>query len=250
MDNAYQVLASVHDELGMGDYGERMTPQIFTLAQQNGWFGRQVMDLGCGTGASLTYLARHGYISTGVDYTPAMIELAQSTVDENQASLTWVEQDIRQLHDVDQQDLVLSLETLCELKSLRELETVFKVVYQYLRADKWFIFNLHTIEGLIQRHNAGDMLIHDAPDLMIVARNSHSYEKQIQRRTYTIFRQGTDDHWSRQRATRVLRAYPIQGVTTLIKRCGFEVLHVYNDDLALYKPDESTNRVLIIAQKS
>jgi len=248
MPGDYQILAAIHDEIGLGEFAEQMTAHLIDYAQRNDWFGRQIIDLGCGSGQSLLWLAQHGYVVTGVDQSPQMLNLARQTLVKGNAHANLIERDIRDLDGIEGMDLALALDVLHEMNSLRDLETTFQTVHNLLQPNKLLIFDLHTIEGLVLRQQAHDGLTYDSDTLTIIAENNYDYDRQIQRRHYTIFRK-QDALWQRYGARRILRAYPIQGVTALVKRCGFDVVHVLDANLQGYKPGNSTTRVIIMAQK-
>ncbi|NJL56976.1 hypothetical protein HC928_18860, partial [bacterium] len=57
MPNAADILAPVYDRLGLHQSAAALTPRLLTFAQQNAGWGRRILDLGCGTGGSLLWLA-------------------------------------------------------------------------------------------------------------------------------------------------------------------------------------------------
>lgn len=248
MSDTYDILATIHDEIQLGDFAQSMTPRLVDAAQRSGWMGRRVLDLGCGSGISSQWLAQHGYLVTGVDRSSAMLKMARQRTG---SDVTLTQQNILSLNTdaMDDMDFALSLDTLHELNSLRDLEHVFRQVHSILRDDKFFIFDSYTIEGLVERHQSGDMIQHDRDGLLILIRNSYDYERQIQTRQYTIF-QRLDEKWSRQDTQRVLRAYPVQAIAALVQRCGYEIVRVFNPSLKDYSPGESASRVLFMVKKS
>jgi SAM-dependent methyltransferase len=242
----YRILASIHTYIHLGDFAQHMTSRLVDFAQRDHWMGRQIVDLGCGTGESLKWLAQRGYIVTGVDISSEMLDIARKTT--QGMSVRWVRSDIRNVPDVKEMDLALALDVMHEFSSLQEIQEVFQSANTLLKAGKLFIFDLYTIEGLVDRSSGEDTLTYDQDGVTIFAHNHFDYERQIQRRDYIIFRQ-QENGWQRQDTHRTLRAYPIQGITALAQRCGFEVLHVLNQDLKPYNPGESTRRIVCLARK-
>lgn len=245
MSGDYHILANIHDELNMGDYARTLTPRLVNYAQQHDWMGRQITDLGCGSGEGSRWLSQHGYVVTGVDRSAEMLALAQT----EPSSVNWVQQDIRQLSNINNMDMALALDVMHELRSLRELETVFQGVYNILKQNRLFMFDLYTIEGLIQRNTPQCIMQFDSEHLVVFTANEHDYERQLQTRLFHIFYKNAEETWQRYTAKRVLRAYPIQAVTALLQRSNFDVAHVLDDNLDNYAPEVSTSRVIIMAQK-
>jgi SAM-dependent methyltransferase len=56
----------------------------------------RALDLGCGTGTNVIYLARHGWQAVGVDFSPAAIHQARQKAKDTPAA-TFVEGDVSQL---------------------------------------------------------------------------------------------------------------------------------------------------------
>ena len=248
MSNQYATLAPIYDRLGMAAFAEETTPRLLNYIQRNGWMGRRIMDFGCGTGASALWLSGRSYIVTGVDSSAAMLEQARSKAQEQSASTTWLERDIRDIGSVPQQvDLLLALQTLNELGSLREMEAAFQSARKVLVPDRLFVFDMLTIEGLTQ--HSGESMAHESDDLLVMRRDSYDYDRQIQTRDYTIFAREDGDLWRRQETQRVLRAYPVQAIVSLLKRSQFEDITVLDTSLSPYTPGKkSTPHVIFMAK--
>ena len=78
-ERAYNVLAPVYDEQVAGDQWMRR----LLWARYDALFrhGDHVLDLGCGTGTDLLYLARRGMHVTGVDVSAGMLARAREKID-------------------------------------------------------------------------------------------------------------------------------------------------------------------------
>lgn len=55
------------------------------------------LDLGCGTGGDAVYLAGLGIDTTGLDFSPAALELAKQRAGERGVTVTWIEGDVLDL---------------------------------------------------------------------------------------------------------------------------------------------------------
>ncbi|MBL8162179.1 MAG: class I SAM-dependent methyltransferase [Anaerolineae bacterium] len=235
----------------MAEFARRITPRLIDFAQHLDWLGRRIVVLGCGTGASIEYLSQYPYTITGIDNSPEMLELAKRKLSDPGLSLRWQQLDIRELNlQGGLVDLVLTLNTLNEMNSLRELETVFGAVQRVLESEKLFIFDMMTVQGLTEAGMAGDDLLYDAPaSLSVVATNEYDHERQMQTTHYLVFqRQG--EGWQRKEARRVLRAFPVQAIGSLLQRAGFTIRRILDENLEIYEPGVSrAGRVIFIASK-
>jgi SAM-dependent methyltransferase len=247
----YSVLAPIYNSIGMARFAEIITPRLIEYAQQRDWLGRRILDLGCGTGASFQWLSRYGYMMTGVDNSPQMLDVARQSLDNAGISLKWQQKDIRELDEsVGTVDMALALDVLNEMDALRDLEAVFKGAHRALGSNKLFIFDMYTIEGLTQAGLSSDSMVHDdQSSLAVFIHNEYDYERQMQTRRYSIF-QREGEAWRRDEASRILRAFPVQAVATLLQRSGFSIMAVLNPSFETFEPGVSrAPRVIFIAEK-
>lgn len=248
MSDEYAALAPVYDSLGMAQFAETMTPAFVSYAQSNDWLGRRVVELGCGTGASVRWFAKHGYNITGIDLSPAMLAIAQQSLSSGM-SFQLFEGDVRTLNNLHDIDLVLALDVLNELNSLRDLEAVFTSVARILSHDRLFIFDLHTIGGLA-RQDQSTTLVSDTNDLTVLLNNHFDYERQASTDSYLIF-QRSGAVWQRQQAQRTLRGFPVQVVTALLQRTGFGIMALLNVRLEAVDPAATREpRVIFFARRA
>lgn len=250
MSNAYTHLASIYDTVGMADFAERMTPRLIGFAQSNDWLGRRVLDLGCGTGASVRWLANRGYNTTGIDSSPEMLEVGRRNVNSAGLGLTWRQGDIRRLESMDTpMDMVLALDVINELQGLRELEAVLSSAFRVLDFGKLFIFDMHTIEGLATRLNT--RYIHNDEKLMVIATDQFDYERQVNIRQLDIFRRNEEqDTWTRQNALLTRRGFPVQAVAALLQRTNFTLMALLNSNFEPIDPSTPrADRVIFVARK-
>lgn len=245
MPGDYEILATIYDEMDMGSFGRTMIPRIINYAQQNDWMGRTLVDLGCGTGVSIEWLNQYGYITTGIDQSGEMLAGARSRL--NNPML--IKQDIRESLNVAESDMVFSLNVMNELDSINDLRSVFENVNRILKPSKLFIFDMFTIEGILERFQRGDQLAHSKPDSIVFSTNLFDYDKQVHQRNYLIFKK-QGDLWKRSGATRILRAYPVQAIAALLQRTGFKLSSVLNTNFERHDPNVSgTLQVIFIAEK-
>lgn len=250
MGTAYTNLAPIYDAIGMADFATAMTPRFIDFAQRHDWLGRRIVDLGCGTGAGLVWLARRGYVVSGADSAPDMLALARARLEAEGLNADLVERDIRELGpDFAGTDLALALDVLNELNNLRDLEAVFRGVHAILNDGKLFIFDLHTIQGLAEMGQQGDDLLCETSDLNVFACCEYDYERQASEQRFIVF-QRSGETWRRTEATRALRAFPAQAVATLLQRCGFHASYVLDLDFASFEPGIArASRIIFVAEK-
>jgi SAM-dependent methyltransferase len=247
----YAVLAPIYDQIGMGTFARNITPRLIDYAQHIDWLGRRIIVLGCGTGASIQYLSEYPYNLIGIDNSPEMLNIARQKLDTPGMSLKWVQQDIRELqNNIGAADMVLALNVMNELNSLRDLEAVFGSVQRILEPTKLFLFDMYTVQGLTEDGiNGNGMIYDDAKALTVFGSNEYDYERQMHTREFLIF-QRNGDLWQRAEAKRILRAFPVQAVASLLQRSAFHIKTILNINLETYEPGVSrAPRVIFVAER-
>jgi SAM-dependent methyltransferase len=247
----YAVLAPIYDQIGMGDFARNITSVLIDYAQHIDWLGRRIIVLGCGTGASLEYLSQYPYTLTGVDSSAEMLEIARKKLEDSGANLKWHQADIRDMGSaIAGGELVMALNVMNELNSLRDLEAVFGGVAKVLESGKLFLFDMFTVQGLTEDGVRGDGMLYDnGKTLTVFGSNEYDYERQMHTRQYLIF-QRNGEAWHRAEAKRILRGFPIQAVASLLQRSGFNLRTLLNTNLDPYEPGVSrAPRVIFVAER-
>jgi ubiquinone/menaquinone biosynthesis C-methylase UbiE len=255
---AYSILAEVYNQAGLADYAGQSVSRYINYALSINWAGRRVLDVGCGTGVSTWILAEQGFRVAGVDSSVAMLAQAQQQpddlpVDNNIVELpTFVQGDMRQLESpIGRVDLILAIGgVMNEIQNLRELEITFRQISRTLEPGKLFIFDMRTIRGLAHDLGENDTVAYDnTHNLMLVIRNSFSYETLSSMRHYIIYQQ-QGLRWSRTDEIHVERGYPTQAVVAMLQRTGFEVLATLSPDMGLFDIRQDLfGRAVFVAQK-
>jgi SAM-dependent methyltransferase len=250
--NAYETLPLIYDEAGFSDFAKEYVPAFIQYLQEHGWIGRRVLDLGCGTGVSIQTLGERRMSVTGVDSSPEMI--AQATARLSEASF-----DFQLIHDTLQNyvppekgfDLVLCLNVLNHVASVRDLEKVFQRANWGLESGKIFLFDLHTIRGLAANNGDRTEIFHDSNDLFVTIDNQFDYETSSLWQYYKFFFRQPGGDFVRSEEDHILRGYPYRAVVGMLQRSGFQVQHAVDLNFRPFDiTTDKTGHVVIIAEKT
>lgn len=247
MEEHYTLLAPVYDTIGMADYAREVVPLMLDYAQRTDWLGRQIMELGCGTGEGINTLAESGFKLVGIDNAPEMLNVAKTKMGDVQ----WVQADIKMLptDQFVQQDLIIAVDLVNELDSLREYQSMFQSVYDLLQDERLFMFDMYTIAGLTKRGTQGDQLMFDDDGVTAFIMNKYDYERQMAKRTYVVFWRDERGYWNRLDADRSMRVFPISAVGAMLQRVGFSDVKVLDHTLRALDPRRAPDRVVFVATK-
>jgi hypothetical protein len=93
------------------------------------------------------------------------------------------------------------------------------------------------------------MLYNDPKILTVFGSNEYDYERQMHTRQFLVF-QRSGELWARAEAKRILRAFPVQAVGSLLQRSGFTIKTILNTNLEIYEPGVSrAPRVIFVAER-
>lgn len=106
--------------------------------------GGSVLDLGCGTGGHAMLLAERGFAVTGVDRSPAMIELAQAKIAENPScSADFLVDDVRSVDAGTTFDAVISMFAVVSYQLTDDdIIAMFSAVRRHLAPGGVFLFDV------------------------------------------------------------------------------------------------------------
>ncbi len=145
----YHALADVYERAGFAAYSQALIPALYNILFEMDWTGRTVLELAAGTGQVAYWVAERGLRVTAVDSSPAMVRRARTTTSSLNLSVEYSVVDMRAFRPSISFDLALCLgSSLNYIPSLRDLESVFRMVCGALEPKKYFIFDLMTIRGL------------------------------------------------------------------------------------------------------
>jgi SAM-dependent methyltransferase len=248
--NAYAVLAPSYDDAGFADYAGYITLEILTFLQQNGWLGRRILDLGCGTGHSTAALAERGFNVTGVDQSAEMLGVAHMRVQGTGYLAETMQGNILTMDYLGAQDLILCIGNVVnDFRNLREVETLFRKAFAALEPERRFVFDMLTLRGLAT-YLTGEKILDLSDRLYITAQGTFTFDTMSLKQTITVFRRGKDENWERVNAYLTLHSFPVERLVKLLESIGFKVFGAFTTHFEAFDVyNDSEGRVIIIAEK-
>jgi SAM-dependent methyltransferase len=191
----YDSLAGSYDALTQDYPYRRWLEQLLGLAQSHGLSGRQLLDVGCGTGSSFLPLLDGGFSVTGCDISPAM--LAQARQKAPGARL--LPADMRRLPRLGQFDLVTCLDdALNYLLRPRDMADALAGVAKNLAVDGLAIWDPNSLTQYRNQFSR-DQIVERDP--WFIGRRGCRSEAiapgQIVEVSITVFEASNHGHWLR-----------------------------------------------------
>ncbi|MBQ3017926.1 MAG: class I SAM-dependent methyltransferase [Clostridia bacterium] len=231
MGEQYSNLASVYDALNVGcDYDKLAMLIDATIKKYEKTKTSLVLDLACGTG-KLTFLLRDlGYDMTGVDSSEAMLSLARDYAENHDISdVLFLCQDMRSFELYGTVDACVStLDSINYLTKLKDVESCFKLVHNYLIPDGVFIFDLNTPYRFNEVYGTRDYVLENESALL-AWQNDYNKKTKLCKFYLSIFEENKNGTYSRFDEVQTEKCYERKQIEALLKKCGFELLCVYGD---------------------
>ncbi len=245
----YTALADVYQTAGFASYSTNLGQHLLDMIFGLDWLGHHVLDLACGTGDLACWLAEHGFRTTGVDLSPAMLRFGTAMAQQNGLDAEFVQGDMRTYQPHIPLDLVTCLGgSLNYIAAMRDLESLFRQAALATAPGKLFVFDLHTIQGLADAGSA-DHIVYDKDDILIVTRRIFNYETLLLTVEYLIMRYLPDVGWQRADETHLLRGYPVQAVTSMLSRAGFKLLRTVTPDMQPAETVRDAGQLVFVTQR-
>ena len=216
--------------------------------------GNLLLDLACGTGSLSEELAKLHYDVIGVDYSPAMLNLAMQKKFTSQLPIQYLCQDMKELDMFGTMDItVCMLDSLNHLENFQEVQQVFQKVSLFAQPGGLFLFDMNTLYKHHEFLNQQTFL-YDTENVFCAWENQligDTVEMQL-----TFFaRDPETNQYSRSEEYIRETAYPIPKIEQAIQQAGLLLLEEFDADANLLHPErllpvsEKTERILFLTQK-
>jgi len=245
----YKRFAEVYDEMGADRHSLKMTEYAFLMVNRFNVDVNTVLDLCCGTGSALKLFSELGWAISGVDASPAMLEMAEEKLAGRGALL--YEQTLPHL-DVPLPgesgfDLITSFyDSLNYLLTKRDLKATYRAAYKHLRPGGLFVFDMNTDEALKVIWD-GHVYADTQDDLAWIWKNVYDENKQSADCIATFFVK-SGKHWERFTEVHTERAYKNSEIRAMLKEVGFTVRGIYKC-ATFEKATRKTYRIAVAAQR-
>lgn len=249
MHEPYTAYAAIYDQIGQGRFGEELAARTLSWAEAGSHKPLRVLDLACGTGAAALVFAAAGHQVTGVDCSPAMLDLARGKAQRMGLDIEWVQCDLRNLASVELSpsfDLAICFfDSLNYLTGNDDLLNVYRAVSALLRSGGTFVFDLHT-EAEFATWNERDEVIHDDAGLLVY--NRLRYDEAHRRGTgRVVWFTREIDRWWRDEELHTERPWSEQEVRPALEAAGLRFLTKLTPEGK--PPTDDATRVVYYAER-
>jgi ubiquinone/menaquinone biosynthesis C-methylase UbiE len=210
-----------------------------------------VLDLTCGTGAQVFWLEKHGYKVTGVDFNPALLEIAKEKALRERLGVTLIEGDMRTTK-AGNFDAVITIFNAVGHLTKADFEKTMTNIYKNLKDDGLYVFDILNLEAMTDstvnkptidlRKTVNDTEIHHIRHAKL-DRNSGQLALYDQ---FSIQKGFSKPEILKGKFT--LQIYTAEELRVMLARNGFETLAQYGIDGSKFI-EEKTKNILTVVKK-
>ena len=119
---------------------------------------RTVLDLTCGTGSQVFFLAKQGYKITGADFSPALLKKARERARREKIDVRFIDGDMRKLK-IGQFDAVITIANAVGHLTKAGFEKAMRNINQNLKPGGIYVFDILNLDAMTDKVVA-DLAIH------------------------------------------------------------------------------------------
>lgn len=203
-----------------------------------------VLDICCGTG-SLTTLMSQKYDMIGVDFSVDMLNIAQTK--NKDGKILYLCQSMCDFELYGTVDACYSsLDSINYILEENDLYKHFKLVHNYLNPDGIYIFDISTLYKF-KNILSDNVFTDECDEAFFVWQNDYDEEEKLNTMYLDVFLKNENGAYDRITEEHTERGYLPSYVSKVVKKCGFEILGIF-DEFSFEKYKNNSNRIFFVIQ--
>lgn len=212
---------------------------------------KTVLDMTCGTGSQVFYLAERGYDVVGSDFSPALLDLARCKAKEMKCNINFIDGDMRKVK-AGKFDAVITIFNAIGHLAKEDFEKALQNIHDNLKDDGVYVFDIFNLQAI------SDDIINDfSMDIESIVkgvkiRNIQHSEIDRERGLLishdhlTIFKDENKPEIHTNSFS--LQIYTAKELHKMLEQNGFQVIGQYDIDGNNFVAEKSLN-ILIVAKR-
>jgi cyclopropane fatty-acyl-phospholipid synthase-like methyltransferase len=247
---SYQQFAYIYDYLMKDVPYDSWVEFVQAKAEKYAVSGRELLDLGCGTGELSLRLLKEGYSVTGIDLSEDMLFMAREKAENEGLSLPLYQQDMSELQGLGIFDIItIFCDSLNYLETEEQVINTFKNVKGHLHEDGLFLFDVHSIFKITQIF-LNETFTYNDENVSYIWDCFPGQEPNSVEHELTFFvRDEESGQYERIDEIHHQRTYPVLTLQNWLAEAGFKVLAV-TADFSDTDPGDQSERIFFVCQKS
>jgi 2-polyprenyl-3-methyl-5-hydroxy-6-metoxy-1,4-benzoquinol methylase len=244
----YSELSGYFDALGNGS-PETVNRSIGKILKK--YKVKSVLDLSCGTGSQVLWLAKQGYNVTGVDLSPNLLKIAKNKVRQEKTKVRLLAGDMRSTL-VGQFDAVITIFNAVGHVTKIGFEKTMRNINKNLQPGGIYIFDIFNLSSLTKKVLAGMKLdMTKTVGKTTIHHTQYSEFDRQKRRLVSYDRFSLQENANKPKILKAkfaLQIYTAKELRTMLAKNGFSVLGQYAMDGSKFS-EKTTKDMLTVAKK-
>ena len=193
--------------------------------------GKDVLDLGCGTGRMTLELASRGYDMTGVDSSVEMLNIARDVSDRKKygKNILWLCQNMCDFELYGTVEVAVScLDCINHLTTNKAVQKCFDLVHNYLSPDGLFIFDING-KNKFENFYSNNSYVFEEQGSFCTWQNYYNGKNHVCDFYITVFVENEYGLYERFDDVQKEKMYTLDTIKRLLSASGFEFIGAYKD---------------------
>lgn len=212
---------------------------------------KSVLDLTCGTGSQVFWLAQRGFNVIGSDFNAKMLKVAKQKAEKEKQDILFIKGDMRTVQ-VGEFDAVITIFNSIGHLTKPDFEKALHNIRSNLKKDGLYIFDIANLTYFLKDNNITDLTV----DWLTTVGDTHFRDIQysivntegiLAFYTTSIVQKDSEDP-KISKSLKTLQIYTATQLQEILNKNGFKVLEQCDIDGSKFFEDR-TDRILTIAQK-
>ncbi|MCA9508328.1 MAG: class I SAM-dependent methyltransferase [Myxococcales bacterium] len=212
---------------------------------------KSVLDLSCGTGLQVFFLAEHGYDVTGCDINAKMLNIAKDKVKNKKSKIKFIEGDMR-TSKVGTFDAVITIFNAIGHLTKKDFSKAIKNIGKNLKEGGLYIFDIFNLDYLLEDDNITKLTIDWKKTVGHVTYREIQYSSINSEGVLASFdiyiEQKLNEKPQLSKASQTLQVYSAQELKNMLDESGFKIMHQCGVDGSRFNASKS-ERILTVARK-
>lgn len=213
---------------------------------------KSVLDLSCGTGSQVFWLAKRAYELVGVDINSQMLKVAKNKAKKEKLSLKFIKGDMR-TSQLGKFDVVITIFNSIGHLSKVDFAKALQNINRNLKPNGLYIFDIFNLNFLLYADNISHLTIDWQREVGKTKIRDIQYstidEKGVLTSYTFSYMQKKSGQQKSSKNVQTLQVYTVKQLKELLQKNGFKLLKQFGIDGAKFN-DKKTERMLLVAQKT
>jgi SAM-dependent methyltransferase len=244
----YNRFAIVYDELMKEMPYDKWVQKVVDAAEKYQVPVRSILELACGTGELSVRLYESGFQVTGLDLSGDMLAVAHAKAAERGFSIPFIQQNMTDFFGFGQFDMaIIFCDSLNYLHTEEEVVKTFSCVYDHLKENGLFLFDVHSLYKINEIFLNGPFVLNEDNISYIWQCYEGEWPNSVEHDLSFFVRDDQSGLYERFDELHVQRTFSAREYEQMLAASGFEVLEV-TADFTEQAPCEHSERIFFTAK--